>query len=77
MKYKGPPLDLEKKMNPQEEVEKVKVQMLIQNYEQLSLFIDSIHTWYVQLYTSLDVMVRKHRIPLVGSLTDAKPKNQV
>ena len=33
MRYKGAPLDLEKKTKPQEELEKAKVQMLIQNYE--------------------------------------------
>lgn len=74
---KGDPLDLAKKMKPQVELEKEKVWMLIQNYDHLTPSINNIHASYVQLYNSLDVMVRKNRIPSIGSLTDAKTKNQV
>jgi len=36
MQYKGAPLHLAKKMKPQAELEKAKVQMMIQNYEQIA-----------------------------------------
>jgi len=77
MRYKGAPLDLEKKMKPQVELEKEKVQMLLHNYEQLTSLIGNIQDSYVWLCNSLDVMVRTHMIPSIGSLTDAKTKNQV
>lgn len=51
--------------------------MLIQNHKQLAPFIGSIQASYMRLYNSLDVMVRKHRIPSIISLTNAKPMNQV
>lgn len=51
--------------------------MLIQNYEKLTSSINNIQTSYAWLYNYLDVMVRTHGIPLIGSLTKARRKNQV
>lgn len=51
--------------------------MLIQKNKQLTSFIGSIQASYVPLFSSLDILVRTHHIPSVGSLTKAKPKNQV
>jgi len=51
--------------------------MLIKSYEQLAPFIEIIQASYVRLYNSLDVIVRKHMIQSISSLTNAKPKNQV
>ena len=64
-------------MKPQSKLEKEKVRIFIQNYEQLTPFINNIQASYVWFYNSLDVMVRKHKTPSIGSVTDAKPKNQV
>lgn len=50
---------------------------MIQNNKQLTSFIGSIQASYVRFYSSLDVLVRTHQIPSIGSLTKAKPKNQV
>ena len=77
MWYKGAPLDLVKKMNTQAELEKAKFQMLIQNNEKIVSFIGSMRASYVRLYSSLDVLVIKHQILSIGSITDAKPKNEV
>ena len=77
MRYKGAPFDLVKKMKPQAELEKEKVWMLIQKNKQFTSFIGNIQDSYVWLFNSLDVLVRTHQIPSVGSLTKAKPKNQV
>ena len=77
MRYKGEPLDLVKKMKPHVDLEKAKVWMIIQNNKQLTSFIGSIQASYVWLYNILDVLVNTHNIPSVGSLTEAKPRNQV
>jgi len=59
------------------ELEKVKVRMLILNYEQLTPFISNIQTSYAQLYNNLDVMVRMHKISSIGSLTEARLKKKI
>jgi len=64
-------------MNPQIELDKENIQMQIQNYEQLALFISNIHASYAWLFKSFDVMVRTHSILTIGSLTVEKEKNQV
>lgn len=77
MWHRGAPLDLVKKMKPWVELEELKVRMLIYNNKQLTSFNGSIQASYVGLYSTLDVLVRTHQIPLVDSLTKDKPKNQV
>ena len=77
MQYKGALLHLAKKMKPQAELEKANVRMLIQNYEYLAPFDNSIQASYARLYNSLDVMVRMNRIPSISALTEARHKNQV
>ena len=64
-------------MKPHVELDKAKVQMLIQNYDQLTPFVSSIHASHAQLYDNLDVMIRMNKIPSIGSLTESKHKNQV
>lgn len=64
-------------MKPHAKLKKAKVWMLIQNYEHLTSFINSIHASYVWLYISLDVMVKTHKVPSIDFLTKAKPKNQI
>jgi len=76
MRCKGAPLDLVKKMKPWVGLEKVKVHMLIQNNKQLAPSIGSIQASYVWLFSSLDVLVRTHQIPSVGSLTKAKSRTK-
>lgn len=53
IRYKGAPLDLVKKMKLEVELEKVKVQMLIQNNKQLTSFIDNIQASNVWLFSNL------------------------
>ena len=77
MRYKGAPLELVKKMKPHVEMERAKVQMLIQNNKHLTSFIGSIHASYVWLFSSLDVLVKTHNIPSFSSLTKAKSRNQL
>lgn len=77
MRYKGALLYFPKMTKPQAKLDKANVWMLIQNYEQLSPFINNIQASYALLYKSLDVMVRTHMIPSIGSLTEAKHKNQL
>ena len=74
---KGELLDLVKKMKPQAELERARVRLLIQNNKQLASFIDSIQNSYVCFFSGLDVLVKTHKIPSVGSLTKVKPIKQV
>jgi len=64
-------------MKPQSELERERVQTLMQTNKQLASFIGDIQASYVQLFNSLDALVKTCKIPSVGSLTKAKPKNQV
>lgn len=77
MWYKGASLDLGKKMKPQVELKKERVQMLIQSNKQLTSFVSNIHDSYAWLYNNLDFLVKSHMIPSVGSFTKDKPKNKV
>lgn len=64
-------------MNPQAQLEKERVLILIKNNKHLTSFIGSIQASYVWLYNSLDFLVKAHGIPSVGSLTKAKHRHQV
>jgi len=64
-------------MKPQAEIDKQWILMLIQNYEQLPPLITSIEASYARLLKSMDVIVRTHKIPSIGTLTQAIKKNQV
>lgn len=77
MRYEGAPLNLGKKMKPQAKLEKARVRMLIHNNKQLASFIGNIQASYARIYNTLDSLVKTHKIPLVGSLTEAKHRNQV
>jgi len=64
-------------MKLQAELDKAQIHMLIQNYEQLPPLITNIEASYSWLFKSLDVMVRTHKIPSIGSLVQTIKKNQV
>lgn len=51
--------------------------MLIQNRKHLASFIGNIQDLYAQLCNRLYLLVKSQGIPLVGSLIEAKPRNQV
>jgi len=72
--YKGAWLHLHK---PHVELDKARIQSLIQNYEQLSPLITSVEASYAWFFRSLDVPVRKYDTLLIGALIEAKEKNQV
>ena len=63
-------------MKPQVELDKARIRMLIQNYEKLPPLIIIIEDSYVWLYKILEVIVRTHRIPSIGTLTQTMRKKQ-
>jgi len=73
----GSPTYLQNIMKPQAELDKALIHMLIQNYEHLPLLITRIEASYAQLFKSLDVIVRTHKIPSIRTLTQSMKKNQV
>lgn len=77
MRYKGDTLYLHNMLKPWAELDKAQIQNLIWNYEQLPPLITNIEVSYTQLFKSLDVIVRRHKIHSIGSLTQAMKKNQV
>ena len=77
MRYKRAPLYLHNMMKLQAKLEKARIHMLIQNYKKLTPFITNIKASYAWFYKTLEVMVRTHRIPSIGSLNKANKKNQV
>lgn len=76
MRHKGELLSFLEKMKPQVELEKARVQIQIQNNKKLDSLISSIHASYVRLYNNLDFMVKIHKIPSIGSLTESKRRHQ-
>jgi len=74
MKYKGSPLHFPKMMRVNAVELKAHTWSQIQNYEELSQFITSIQASQARVFKSLDVVVRTHVIPSLGTLTQAKTK---
>lgn len=77
MRYKEAPLHLQKLMKLQVELDKARIWSLIQNYEELPPLITNVEVSYARLFKSLDVRVRKYGTPSIGTLIEAKEKNQI
>jgi len=77
MRYKGAPLHLHNMMKLQVELDKSCIQSLISKYEELSSLVNSVEGSYTQLFRNFDVMARKYGTPSIGTLTQAKEKNQI
>lgn len=75
MQYKGALHEMGKKTRQEEELEKSKVWMIVQNDKQFSSFVSNTQASYAQFYNSLDLFVKLHGIPSVGSLTETKNRN--
>jgi len=77
MQCKGAQLELANKTREQVELEKVKLQIIIQRNKQLTSFITNIQTSDARLQNNVDFMVKSHNIPSVGSITKVSSRNQV
>ena len=77
MRYKGAPLHLPKMMKPRAVELKAHIQSQIYNYEELSQLITSLHDSHACVFKSMDVVMRAHVIPSIGTLTQVKTNKQV
>ena len=77
MRYKGALLHLPKMMKPMAVELKTHIRSQIWNYEELTQLITSLQASHAWVFRSMDVVVRAHVIPSIGTLTEAKTKNQV
>lgn len=68
----GRPLHLPKMLRANAFKLKARICSKIQNYEELPHLITSIHTSHARVFKSMDVVVRTHAIPSIGTLTQAK-----
>jgi len=76
MRYKGAPLHLHKIMKPRVVKLKARIQSQIQNYEDLPQLITSLQASRAWVFRSMDVVVRTHMIPSIGTLTVEKRKEK-
>lgn len=77
MRYKEASLHLPKMMEPRAVELKAHIRSQIQNYEELPQLITSLQASHARVFKSMDVVVRAHAIPSIGTLTQAKTKAQV
>lgn len=77
MRYKGAPLHLPKMMKPKAIDLKARIHCQIPNYEELPQLITYLQASHAWVFKSMDVIMRMHTIPSIGTLTEAKSKNQV
>jgi len=74
---KGTPVHLPRMMKANAVELQARIRSQIQNYEDLLHLITSIQASHAWVFKSMNVIVHTHAIPSLGTLTQAKTKNQV